>query len=163
MASHTSLEPFDGTAKVHFKCLFESWGLTVETEREVFFSGRKIDVVVTCPPKEHFKLKNTVFSHFKRLNAIELKGINDPLTVKDYNRVMMRAWGLGGLDSGKKRDGKKAENEAANELDAEAETSAEDENKDDKDSTQLNRIPTQRTLTIICVTRPDKILDQLKV
>jgi len=32
-------EPFDDTTKSFYRQLFEGWGLTVETEREVFFSG----------------------------------------------------------------------------------------------------------------------------
>jgi len=67
------------------------------SEREIFFKGRSIDLIVTGTDQD--RLQNTVFSHFRQVNAIELKGIHDPLTIKDYNRIMMRVWGLGGFAS----------------------------------------------------------------
>jgi hypothetical protein len=93
----SSHEPFDDTAKAFYRDLFKKrWGLVVETEKEVFARGRKIDLVVKCTDSDLVRLQNTIFSHFRELNALELKGINDPLTLADYNRIMMRAWGLGG-------------------------------------------------------------------
>jgi peroxiredoxin len=93
---HTTAEPFDDTAKDFYRQLFEEWGLTVETQREIFFRGRAIDLVVSCPTAEERQcLQATLFAYFRRLNALEFKGINDPLTVLDYNKIMMRAWGLG--------------------------------------------------------------------
>jgi len=111
----TSHEPFDETTKIFYRRFFEDKGLLVETEREVFFRARKIDLVVNCTQEEITCLKNTVFSHFRELNALELKGPKDPLTVKDYNRIMMRAWGLGALEE--KTD--KEEEETEEELDEE--------------------------------------------
>jgi putative component of membrane protein insertase Oxa1/YidC/SpoIIIJ protein YidD len=73
-------------------------------------------------------------------NAIELKGINDPLTLIDYNKIMMRAWGLGAFKPKPK---------------------PEDDKEEQSDNTP-NPYPSQRTLTIICVTRPTKLLAQLE-
>jgi hypothetical protein len=50
---------------------------------------------VTCSDTEIAKLQNTVFAHFRRLNALELKGFYDPLTVANFFRIMMRVWALG--------------------------------------------------------------------
>ncbi len=129
MNNPTVSEPFDDTAKEFYRKLFEEWGLSVETEREVFFKGRAIDLVVKCTQADQQQLlQSTRFAHFKRLNALEFKGINDPLTLVDYNKIMMRVWGLGALSTDKKED------------------------------SHLNQLPSQRTLTIICVTKPNKIL-----
>jgi hypothetical protein len=73
-------EPFDNSAKAFYRQLFEDWGILVETERVVFSWERTIDLVVTCSDSDQERLQTTVCSHFKRLNAIELKGINDRLT-----------------------------------------------------------------------------------
>jgi hypothetical protein len=89
-------EPFDETAKAFYHRLFQNWGVEVETEREVFSRARTIDLVVTCPNEaDRERLQNTVFSHFRQLNALEFKGFHDPLTVDNFNRIMMRAWGMG--------------------------------------------------------------------
>jgi hypothetical protein len=147
---HTTAEPFDDTAKEFYRQLFEDWGLTVETQREVFFRGRAIDLVVSCPTAEERQcLQATIFAYFRRLNALEFKGINDPLTVLDYNKIMMRAWGLGTVQ--KKNPKKKP---------TERENTPETGNAPKKESLDryLNQLPSQRTLTIVCVTRPDKIL-----
>ena len=121
-------EPFDDTTKTIYSTLFKRWGLDVETERAIFARSRSIDLVIQCHESEGDKLQHTVFSYFRQLNALELKGPNDPLTIKDYNRIMMRAWGLGAVEF-------KPEQE------------------------QHSRLPKQRTLTVVCVNRPQKILD----
>ncbi len=121
-------EPFDETAKAFYHHLFQKWGVEVETEREVFSRARSIDLVVSLNDTNRDKLQSTVFSHFKSLNSLELKGINDPLTIAEYNRILMRTWGLGATD-------------------------------DDNESTPS---PHQMTVTIVCVTRPDKILTQMR-
>ena len=64
-----SHEPFDDSTKAFYRQLFENWGMSVETEREVFFRGRSIDVVVTCTDEDQTRLQNTAFSHFRWLNA----------------------------------------------------------------------------------------------
>lgn len=125
-------EPFDETAKTFLYRLFSSWGMKVETEREVFARARTIDLVVDCVRDDRQRLAQTPFSHFREQNGIELKGNRDPLTDKDYNRSVMRIWALGGIDKPK---GKKA-----------------------KKVVTIVRNPAKRTLTIICVTRPTKIL-----
>jgi len=108
------------------------------SEREIFFKGRSIDLIVTGTDQD--RLQNTVFSHFRQVNAIELKGIHDPLTIKDYNRIMMRVWGLGGLKT---------------------ELEENDEREESSDEGQLSPLPSQRTLTIICVTKPISLLKQV--
>lgn len=122
---------FDATTKTFYGNLFKRWGLHVETEYEIFSQARRIDLVVTCPQTEQKKLAHTLFAYFRELNAIELKGYHDPLTIKDFNRIMMRTWGLGAVDFGKEKDG-----------------------------FSPSRLPNQRTLTIICITRPQKILEE---
>jgi hypothetical protein len=91
-------EPFDETAKAFYRRLFKNWGVSVETEREVFSNARTIDLVVSLSDADRDKLQHTVFAHFKSLNALELKGINDPLTEAEYNRILMRAYALGVVD-----------------------------------------------------------------
>jgi len=125
-------EPFDETAKTFYHRLFSSWGMKVETQREVFARARTIDLVVDCVRDDRKRLAITPFSHFREQNGIELKGNRDPLTDKDYNRSLMRIWALGGIDKPK---GKKA-----------------------KKVVRIVRNPAKRTLTLICVTRPTKIL-----
>lgn len=123
---------FDATTKTFYGDLFKRWGFEVETEREIFSRSRSIDLVVSCQDEQLQKLKNTPFVHFRQLNAIELKGYHDALTVKDFNKIMMRAWGLDAVNFNNKHD------------------------------LTLSRLPSQRSLTIICVTRPRKILDTLQ-
>ena len=136
-------EPFDETAKAFYHRFFKSKGLSVETELEVFSRSRKIDLVVGCTDADNFKLQDTVFAHFRQVNAVELKGIHDPLTVDDYNLILMRAYGLGVPKYQRKSASDQKE-------DAEANKS--------KPSQLLNEI----TATIVCVTRPNKILNELK-
>jgi hypothetical protein len=135
-------EPFDETAKAFYSSFFKSWGLEVETEREVFSRSRKIDLVVISTDANRHKLQNTLFAHFRQINALELKGIHDPLTVDDYNLILMRAYGLGVPIYEKKSQIHRQEDDA----------------KKSEPSQLLNEI----TVTIVCVTRPNKILNQLK-
>ncbi len=134
-------EPFDETTKAFYHRLFQNWGVKVETEREVFSHARTIDLVVTCPSEaDRERLRNTVFSHFQQLNALELKGFHDPLTVDNFNRIMMRAWGMGVKKS-------KPKSEKAS---------------DSKDYDEPPQLAHKMTVTMVCVTRPNNILDQLK-
>ncbi|MEZ4866332.1 MAG: hypothetical protein R3C14_33755 [Caldilineaceae bacterium] len=64
------------------------------------FSG--LALVVQCGDVERQRLAGTVFRHFRLLNALEFKGVHDPLTLTDYNRILLRAWGQGAL-SGRSR------------------------------------------------------------
>jgi len=134
-------EPFDETTKAFYHRLFQNWGVKVETEREVFSHARTIDLVVTCSSEaDRERLRNTVFSHFRQLNALELKGFHDPLTVDNFNRIMMRAWGMGVKKS-------KPKSEKAS---------------DSKDYEAPPQLAHKMTVTMVCVTRPNKILDELK-
>jgi hypothetical protein len=135
-------EPFDDTAKAFYHRLFKNWGIEVETEQEVFSRSRKIDLVVICTDADRSKLQSTVFAHFRPLNALELKGIHDPLTVDKYNIILMRAYGLGVPKYQKKS------------------TSTQTHQKDDKKS--KNQLLNEIAVTIVCVTRPDKILNELE-
>ncbi len=138
-------EPFDETTKAFYYRLFQNWGVKVETEREVFSRARTIDLVVTCPTEaDRERLQNTVFSHFLQLNALELKGFHDPLTVDNFNRVMMRAWGMG-----VKKSVPKSEKQS-------------DSTVRKKTADEPHQLAHKMTVTMVCVTRPDKILDQLK-
>ncbi|EDN72485.1 hypothetical protein BGS_0754 [Beggiatoa sp. SS] len=63
---------------------------------------------------------------------------------------MMRAWGLGALAS-------------ENEEDEETNTDAlDEETTDEVDNSKLNSYPSLRTLTIVCVTKPIKLLNKMK-
>lgn len=124
-------EPFDDRAKLFYRRFLEQYGAQVEAEYNIFLRSRSIDLVAHCTPDNLVQLAATIFGHFRTLNALELKGINDPLTLVDYNRIMMRAWGLGAM----------GKNNAVN--------------------FPATPLPNQRTVTMICVTRPTKILDEL--
>jgi hypothetical protein len=134
-------EPFDETAKIFYHRFFKNRGFKVETEREVFSRSRKIDLVVTSGDADCGKLQNTVFAHFRQLNALELKGIHDPLTVDDYNLILMRAYGLGVPKYIKKSAKPK---------------------KDDANQSKPSQLLNEITVTIVCVTQPDKILNELE-
>lgn len=130
-------QPFDDTAKTFYHQLFSGWGMKVETEREVFSRSRAIDLVIECTEADLAYLRNTVFSNFREQNGVELKGPNDPLTVSDLNIIMMRIWALGGIKLSKK-------------------------DKKANPNRIIYDMPDERTVTIICVVRPDKILNQLQ-
>jgi hypothetical protein len=144
-------EPYDETAKEFFQRLFMNWGIEVETEREVFSRSRKIDLVVKCSDADYAQLQNTPFAHFRQLNSLELKGINDPLTVANYFRIMMRVWALGDQE----RERQKLANQ-------EKTTDNKTDNNDEDDTSEPLMLANQLTVTIVCVTRPDSILRQLK-
>jgi hypothetical protein len=90
-------------------------------------------------------LQDTIFAHFRRLNDLELKGVHDPLTLPGLNLIMMRAWGLGALEP-EEEPGEEAEADAAAR----------------RAEREADRLPRQRTVTIVCVTRPDRVLDDLR-
>jgi len=114
--------------------------------------------VVQCTPDDIKRLQNTVFFYFDDLNGIELKGPGDPLTVKDHNVIMMRSWGLGAVENKKK---KKTDKEIAAD-DIESTTDESEVSKLKLTYREEYRLPSNRTVTIICVVRPDKILNQLQ-
>jgi tRNA threonylcarbamoyladenosine modification (KEOPS) complex Pcc1 subunit len=67
----TSHEPFDDTAKAFYRQFFEQRGLVVEVNPPIFFKARSINIVVTCNDSDRLKLQDTIFSHFRWLNALE--------------------------------------------------------------------------------------------
>lgn len=135
-------QPFDETIKTFLRRLFESWGLAAVTQLEVFSRGRFIDLVTWCVTSEdRAHVRGTVFERFRRLNALEFKGPQDALNLGDYNLIMLRAWALGGIKlraPGPGDEGAPAAGTAPAEL------------------------PGERAVFIICVRRPDHILDDLR-
>jgi len=149
-------QPFDDTVKQFYRRLFLSWGISeVESEKEVFSRSRKIDLVVKCSPADLERLQDTVFCNFDELNGIELKGDDDPITLHDYNIMMMRIWGLGAMDWSidEQSDTSAANNEKAK-------ASAPDNSKLLPD--EYFTLPSRRTLTIISVKKPVKLLQWFK-
>lgn len=138
-------QPFDDTTKAYYQQYFTKLAIQAITQYEVFSRTRAIDLMVTCTPADLGKLAETVFAHFRTVNALEFKGYHDPLTAVDFNVIMMRAWGVGAV----KKEKPEEDNEAA-ELPAELPTRA------------IAEMPDQRTVTIVCVTRPTKVLDDLQ-
>ena len=154
-------EPFDDTTKQFYRRVFENLGVShVETEKEVFFQSRRIDLVIECSDEDIAKLQGTAFAHFRGVNAFEVKGPNDPFTVIDYNRALMRVWGLGAMKAPKE---KKSD---ASKTDKEQRAAAEAYNKrvtvDELPPHELYALPKRRTLTVVAVTCPLKILKWLK-
>lgn len=114
------------------------------SQLEVFSRSRSIDLTIECTPADCERLQHTIFAHFRHLNALELKGNHDPLTLLDYNRIMMRSWGVGAI-------------RLSNEKNDEAEETVEESEEEDR-----YIFPDQRTVTMVCVTRPNKILSEFK-
>ena len=139
-------EPFDESTKTFYRRLFEAWGLKVESEYEVFARSRTIDLVIEAPEPGNPHLQESLFAYFRRWNILELKGINDPLTVINFDRIMMRAWGL-------------QSTETTNEQSADEGAQATEQSKKQREQ---ERLPSQRTITIVCVTRPTRILNWLQ-
>ncbi|HIE53209.1 MAG TPA: hypothetical protein EYP85_15765, partial [Armatimonadetes bacterium] len=72
---------------------FERWGVTLVTEVEVARLPRRIDGVAICSPAERQRLAQTSpFDFFRQHNLLEFKSPNDPLTMREYQRVLGRAW-----------------------------------------------------------------------
>ena len=137
-------QPFDDTTKSYFRRFFEERGLHAISQYEVFARSRSIDLVIESRSESVPQLQDTLFAHFRRLNALEFKGLHDPLTAVDLNRIMMRAWGVGAVDDTSKKHKRKA-------ADAKPQLAVK----------EIAAMPHQRTVTIVCVTRPDKILNTL--
>jgi len=138
-------QPFDDTTKAYYRRFFERQGMRAVSEYEVFSRSRTIDLVVECIEEDHVKLANTIFAHFRRLNALEFKGYHDPLTAIDLNRIRMRAWGLGAIDDA----------DRANESDVSDDTIL-------LSAQEIAEMPSQRTVSLVCTVRPMKILDTLR-
>ncbi|MEM7535501.1 MAG: hypothetical protein AAF639_25215 [Chloroflexota bacterium] len=146
--------PFDDTSKFFYRDFFLKLQLEADTETNVFDKARAIDLVVICHPKDHPTLENTIFHHFETVNDMEFKGDNDPLTLDNYYLIIARAYALAyhkekqriEEDKGKKADAKKAGTKKSGA----------------KQEKPRRFLPRDMTLTIICVTRPDTILDELE-
>lgn len=141
-------QPFDDTTKAYYKQYFEKLEIPAITQYEVFARSRAIDLMVTCTAADLPKLAETVFAHFRTVNALEFKGYHDPLTAINFNVIMMRAWGVGAVEKETSEEAEE-DNEAAD-LSVEFPTRA------------IAEMPAQRTVTIVCVTRPTKVLDDLQ-
>ncbi|MCB0063111.1 MAG: hypothetical protein KDE19_13395 [Caldilineaceae bacterium] len=137
--------PFDDTAKTRYRTYFEKRGIRAIPQYEVFSLSRATDLVVECTDVDIQTLQDTAFAHFRQINALEFKGIHDPLTAADLNVIMLRAWGIGAFDKNKKTKNQEA-SQRLTFLSAK----------------EIAEIPHQRTVTIICVTRPQRVLDTLQ-
>ena len=137
-------QPFDDTTKAYYQQYFEKLEIPAITQYEVFARSRAIDLMVTCTPADLDKLAETVFAHFRTVNALEFKGYHDPLTAIDFNVIMMRAWGVGAVKQEESEEGEETSN---SQIGLRPQVIAE--------------MPDQRTVTIVCVTRPTKVLDEL--
>ena len=140
------VESFDSHAKTFYRKKLTEWQLQVTSEFEVFARTRKIDLVVECAAEDLVRLQATVLQHFRRLNTVELKGIHDPLTLRDLYHIKMRAWALLSLFPLKKQEqaGKRRKNKP----------------------TLTSRItgellPDECSITIIAVVRLERLLDTL--
>lgn len=138
-------QPFDDTTKTYYRRYFEKLDISAVTQYEVFSRSRAIDLMVTCTVEDLQKLAETSFAHFRQINALEFKGYHDPLTAVDFNVIMMRAWGAGAVEKDKPSEAEETPILAICLL-----------------AQEIAEMPEQRTVTIICVTRPTKILDTLQ-
>ena len=146
MSKPNVVEPFDENVKAYLRDELEKLGLHVETEYETFSHARTIDLVAECQEEDFAAVVGTAFDYFRVINVIELKGPNDRLRIKDFDRIMMRGW-------------------AANRLSIHQgeEDIPDDERQEQDEDEPANFIPpNERTITILCVVRPKKILDTLK-
>lgn len=153
-------QPFDDLAKNFYQRFFTDLGMRTTTQYEVFARSRSIDILVECASEDLPKLSDTVFHHLRRVNVLELKGNRDPLTASDFNLIMMRAWGLGVNDKTK-------EFSETNEDDALDSAGDDEDDRADVDSVYLTpkqraETPSQRTITIVCVARPQRVLNTLQ-
>lgn len=152
-------QPFDDSAKNFYQRFFSDLGMRTTTQYEVFSRSRSIDILVECAIEDLPKLHDTVFHHFRRVNVLELKGSHDPLTATDFNLIMMRAWGLGVNDKTK-------DSSETNDNDELDNAGDDEDDRADVDSVYLTpkqraETPSQRTITIVCVTRPQRVLNTL--
>ena len=142
----TAEHAFDERSKSFYAHYFENLQIRADRQFEVFSRGRSIDLLTECVDSDFGKLQSTCFSHFRRVNALELKGPHDPLTTNDLNLILMRSWGIGGRDRVER-------NEAGEYLPFLSNQTIQ----------EIANYPSKRTITIICVTRPDKILNDLEI
>lgn len=137
--------PFDDTAKTRYRRFFERRGIRAISQYEVFSLSRVTDLVVECAEEDIQRLQDTIFAYFGRINALEFKGVHDPLTTINLNVIMMRAWGIGARDNSQQE-----------------ETDGTSQQLTFLSVKEIAEMPRQRTATVVCVTRPVRILDTLK-
>ncbi|MEM7532358.1 MAG: hypothetical protein AAF639_09280, partial [Chloroflexota bacterium] len=140
-----SEHPFDERAKTFYTQHHQKMNLRAGRQFEVYSRAKSIDVLIACTDEERKVLNDTCFAHYQRANSLELKGPHDGLTPTDLTQILSRAWGVSGKDRVEEKDEGAVEflsRETVQEI-------AED--------------PTLRTITILCVTRPDHILDSPKL
>ncbi len=87
-------QDYDSAYKAFYERLFQGWNVPVETEVEVSRRARAIDVVIKCLLAHLLLLKDTAFWFFRRINSLELKSPEDPLTVKNYMLIISRTYAL---------------------------------------------------------------------
>ena len=73
-----SEHPFDERSKTFYTQYFRNKNIRSDQQFEVFSRGRSIDVVTECTEVDFAALEDTCFSHFQRVNSLELKGPHDP-------------------------------------------------------------------------------------
>lgn len=87
-------QDYDSAYKTFYERLFQKWNIPVETEVEVSRRARTIDLVIKCFMAHLQLLKDTAFWFFRRINSLELKSPEDPLTVKGYLLIISRIYAL---------------------------------------------------------------------
>jgi hypothetical protein len=84
---------FDFAWKLVFDWLLKGEDIVFETEKEVGQLPLTIDAVAQCGERGlRYLREETTFGFFSRHNLLEFKSPNDPLTVKDFNRILGRAY-----------------------------------------------------------------------
>ncbi len=133
---------FDDTTKAFYRAFFIRQGVWAVPEYHVYTRAKSIDLVVECQPKDAIRLQGGRFAHFQQVNAVEFKGDNDGLTPIDFNRILMRAWGIGARD---------VSQEIADDPTQSIHYTVD----------QIARFEVERTVTIVCVTKPVTVLVDL--
>ena len=87
-------QDYDSAYKAFYERLFQKWNIPVETEVEVSRRARAIDLVIKCLTAHLQLLKDTAFWFFRRMNSLELKSPEDPLTVSGYMLIISRTYAL---------------------------------------------------------------------
>ncbi|MEM7534782.1 MAG: hypothetical protein AAF639_21565 [Chloroflexota bacterium] len=159
MSEPITIQPFDQNVKAFFRDTLQALGLRVETELETFLSVRTIDLVAECQEEDLVNLADTCFSYFRAINIIELKGPNDRLRIRNFSRIMSRSWAAERLSSAVEDD----EEDILDEEDFNGVQLEEDHDEEEEKKKSLPALlPNERTITLICVVRPTKILDELQ-
>ena len=136
--------PFDDTSKAFYQDFFAKRQMEAEIETNVYEKARSIDLVVICRQQNRPAIEDTIFDYFAYVNDLEFKGDKDPLTLSNYYLILSRAFGLAHKEEER--------------LIQERRDAKHKPKKGDKPERFLLR---SMTLTMICVTRPDTILNEL--